>query len=132
MDKIVKRNPQNVSEQGAATRGRRPPTIEPPVTVYEVDDHVVVEIEMPGVEKDKIEVTLERDELTVAGWRKPEEDANVEILHQERPYGCFRRTFVLSESLDSSKINAVYENGVLKLTLAKAEAAKPKKIAIAE
>ncbi|MGC8841628.1 MAG: Hsp20/alpha crystallin family protein, partial [Candidatus Sumerlaeaceae bacterium] len=86
----------------------------------------------PGVERDKIEVTLEQDELSVVGWRKSEEESNTEILHQERPHGCYRRTFVLSQSLDPSKINAVYENGVLKLTLAKAEAAKPKKIAISD
>lgn len=129
MDKLVKRSGSNVAEQGGG-KTRRQMTLEPPVTVYEVDDHVVVEVEMPGVERDKIEVTVNRDELSVAGWRKPEDEAHVEFLHQERPQGCYRRSFILGESIDSSKIAAVYENGVLKLTLPKAEAAKPKKIAI--
>jgi HSP20 family protein len=132
MDKPVKRSPQHVVEQSGGGKGRRQLTLEPPVTVYEIDDRVIVEVEMPGVEKDKIEVTVGHDELTVVGWRKPEEEANAEVLHRERPQGCYRRSFILGESIDSSKIAAVYENGVLKLTLPKAEAAKPRKIAIAD
>jgi HSP20 family protein len=129
MDKAVRKNPETAPEAAAGQKGRRQTTLRPPVTVYEADDHVVVELEMPGVEKDKIDVTVDRDELTVVGWRKGDEETG-EYLHRERPTGCFRRSFVLGEDIDASRIAAAYENGVLKLTLAKAEAAKPKRITI--
>ncbi len=128
VEKAIKKTEENVPE-AAVTKGRRRRWIAPPVTVYEADEHVIVELEMPGVEKDKIEVTVDRDELTVVGWRKAEEESG-EVLHKERPTGGYRRSFVLGESIDASKISAVYENGVLKLTLGKAEAAKPKRIAV--
>lgn len=128
MDKLAKRPNTQPTDSGA--KARRPPTIEPAVSVYEADDKIIVELEMPGVERDKIDVTVERDELSVTGWRKVEEENNGEILHQERPKGCYRRSFILGESIDSSRVTAAYENGILRLTLPKAEAAKPKRIAI--
>ena len=83
-----------------------------------------------GARRDKIDVTVERDELTVTGWRTRDDYSKLEVLATERANRPFRRSFVLSESIDTQKIGAACENGVLKLTLPKAEKAKPKKIEI--
>lgn len=104
--------------------------VTPRATVVDTADSVILELEMPGVARDAISITLDRDELTVTGTRKQEEYANAEILHQERPTFNFRRSFVLSESIDGSRTAANYENGVLRLTLYKSEDAKPRKIEI--
>jgi len=104
--------------------------VTPRATVVDTTDAVILELEMPGVAKDAISVTIDRDELTVTGSRKQEEYANAEILHQERPTWNFRRSFVLSECIDGSRTSAGYENGVLRLTLPKCEDAKPRKIEI--
>jgi HSP20 family protein len=104
--------------------------IQPRASVYEQGDSIILELEMPGVCRDKIDVTVEQDELTVTGWRHGEDTANYEILHQERVPVSFRRSFVLGETIDTGKISAVCRDGVLRLTLPKSEGSKPKKITI--
>ena len=133
MEKLVKQdNPMAVEKAsaGVPTERRSQARLTPPVKVYESDDTVIVEIEMPGVQRDKIDVTVERDELRVKGYRTVEDHCGVEVLYQERPYGVYERSFILGETIDGSNVTASYENGVLKLTLPKAEKAKPKKIPI--
>lgn len=102
----------------------------PKATVYNRNENVILEVEMAGVTREKVEVSVERDELTITGYREVENYEGVEILYQERPPYNYRRTFVLSEAIDGNRISAAFENGVLKLTLPKAESAKPKKIDI--
>ena len=104
--------------------------VQPRASVFERKDDVILELEMPGVARDKVDVTVENDELTVTGWRQADDYSKCELLLGERPSRPYRRAFVLSESIDTQKVGAVCENGVLKLTLPKVEAAKPKKIDI--
>ncbi|MCX7718110.1 MAG: Hsp20/alpha crystallin family protein [Candidatus Sumerlaeaceae bacterium] len=104
--------------------------LSPRALIYANNDEVVLELEMPGVQRDKIEVTVERDELTVTGWRQAENYENVQVLHQERAPFHYKRAFVLSESVRADKISANYDNGVLRLTIPKAEDSKPRRIAI--
>lgn len=103
--------------------------VTPRVSVYETPEEVRLELEMPGVSRDSIDISLERDELTVTGTRK-REDFRGEVLHRERLTNSFRRSFVLSERIDGNAIRARYENGILFLTLPKSEDQKPKKITI--
>jgi len=103
--------------------------ITPRVSVYETPEEVLLELEMPGVSRDSIDISLERDELTVTGIRK-REDFRGEVLHRERLTNSFRRSFVLSERIDGNGIRARYDNGILFLTLPKSEDQKPKKITI--
>lgn len=103
--------------------------VQPRVSVYETTEKVVLELEMPGVPRDKIDVGVDRDELTVTGAR-PVDAGDCEVLHQERVPLKYRRSFILSEQIASDQIAAAYDNGVLRLTLPKAEGAKPRKIAI--
>lgn len=104
--------------------------MQPRTSVFETGDNVVLELEMPGVTRDRIDVTVEKDELTVTGWRQAEEYDRYEVLHRERIPMNFRRTFVLSDIIDTGKIAAACNDGVLRLTLPKADVAKPKKIII--
>jgi HSP20 family protein len=116
------------------TRDNRPGQVEqfvqPRASVYEHEDSVILELEMPGVARDKIDVTVERDELTVTGWRQQEDLSGLEILHRERIPLHYRRSFVLSDRINTGAIGASCNDGVLRLTLPKSEGAKPRKIAI--
>lgn len=104
--------------------------VQPRASVYEQQDTVVLELEIPGVSRDKVDVTVERDELTVTAWRTQEDNSKMEVLHRERIPLHYRRSFVVSDKIDTGRISASCVDGVLRLTLPKSEGAKPRKIAI--
>jgi HSP20 family protein len=130
MVNLLKRGAATPARTDGQTQSQTERFMEPRASVTERADEVWLELEMPGVERDKIEVTIERDELTITGYRRPESYENVEVLHQERLPANYRRSFVLGDQIDGSKISAQYESGVLRLVLPKAETAKPRKITI--
>lgn len=105
-------------------------TVTPRASVYETPDSVILELEMAGVSKDNVEVKVENDELTVTGRRFIPSDEGLEMLHQERLPLSYRRAFILSDRIDTGKINATCNNGVLRLVLPKSAQAQPRKIAI--
>lgn len=99
--------------------------------VIQKKDDIVVKASIPGVKPEGIRVTVEDNVLTVKAERKPEAEGNdVVYLIQERPTGSFYRALRLPETVDTSKIESEYENGVLTITLPKAEEKKPKHIEI--
>ena len=102
----------------------------PRASVVETTEGVIVSLEMPGVPREDIEITLERDELVVVGRRPAEDYANHQVLRQERTRASFRRTFLLGDKIDGSKVTAAYADGVLRLTLPTSESAKARKIVI--
>ena len=96
----------------------------------ELDDKYVVELEVPGVKKDEINITLKNDTLTIIWSRTNEKkEGKKKRSNYERSEGSFRRSFSV-EGADTEKINAELKDGVLKIELPKQEALKPKKIAI--
>jgi len=103
--------------------------IAPVVNIYETKDGYVLEAEMPGVSKDGLQVTLEGTEITITG-RRNLETAGGETLLNERESADYRRVFELDPAIDTQKISAKMEQGVLTLTLPKSEKVKPRKIAI--
>jgi HSP20 family protein len=104
--------------------------IAPAATVLENADGYTLEVEMPGVNKETLEMWVENNELTIVGRRSiPVVDGT--LLHRESRSYNFRRTFELDPSIDSEKISAKIEQGVVRLTLPKAEQVKPRKIAVA-
>jgi len=105
--------------------------IAPDVNIYETKDGYLLEAEMPGVSKEGLEITLEGNELTITGRRSDQPPQGAEILFAENRLWNYRRVFELDPTVDTAKINAKVEQGVLTLTLPKAEKVKPKKIAIA-
>jgi len=103
--------------------------LHPPVNVVETRDGYILEAEMPGVGKDGLEVLLEDNELTIVGHRRAGVDG-AQPLYRESVDRDFRRTFVLDPTIDTTKINARIERGVLSLNLPKAEKVKPRKISV--
>ena len=105
--------------------------IAPEVNIFETKDGYVLEAEMPGVNKAGLEITLEGSEIAIVG-RRTHDMVNGESLLRERQFADFRRVFELDPAIDTSKISAKMDQGVLTLTLPKSERVKPRKIAISE
>ena len=103
--------------------------ITPGVNIYETPDGYMVEAEMPGVNKQGLEITLEGNEMTIVG-RRNEETFPGQLLFRESRPAAYRRVFELDPAIDTSKIRAVMDQGVLKLTLPKTENVKPRRIQV--
>ena len=104
----------------------------PSADIYESDDELVVNLDLPGIDPKMVDVRVENNVLTIRGERQFDQKQNTENYHRvERSYGAFGRSFTLSTSVNPEKIRAAYESGVLTITMPKAETAKPRKIQIA-
>ena len=103
----------------------------PPVDVYEDEHSLILKLEVPGVNEEDLNVSVENDTLTVQGERKFEKEEKEENYRRvERQYGTFTRTFTLPQTVDSENVSANYDKGVLKITLPKKAEAKPKQIKV--
>ena len=102
----------------------------PSTDIYETDQGLTVVMEMPGVDKGNVDVGLENGVLTVEGRIDFGKYQDLQPVYSEYNIGNYRRSFSLPETVDQEKIAAEMKDGVLKLTLPKAEKAKPRKIAI--
>ncbi|GAC1419531.1 MAG: Hsp20/alpha crystallin family protein [Acidobacteriaceae bacterium] len=103
----------------------------PPVDIYEDQHSLVLKLEVPGIRQENLDVRLENQTLTVKGERKFEKEEKEENFHRiERRYGSFTRSFTLPQTVDTAAVKANYENGVLQISLAKKEAAKPKQVKV--
>ena len=103
----------------------------PAVDVYEDEHKVTLKLEIPGVSQEDVDIRLENSTLTVRGERKFEKEEKEENFHRiERRYGSFARSFTLPSTLDAESVEASYENGVLKIQLAKRAEARPKQIKV--
>lgn len=104
----------------------------PALDVVERDNEFVVKAEMPGVKKDDIEVSLENGILTVSAETvsETEQKEGDRVIRQERRYGKYIRSLRIGKDIDEKHVKAVYKDGVLELTLPKAETVKPKKISV--
>jgi HSP20 family protein len=103
--------------------------VAPSASVIEAGDGYVLEVEMPGVNKEGLEISVENNELTIVGRRSL---ATIEgtLIHRESRPENYRRTFELDPSIDADKISAKIDRGVATLTLPKAEHVKPRKITV--
>ncbi|MCF8070660.1 MAG: Hsp20/alpha crystallin family protein [Desulfobacterales bacterium] len=102
----------------------------PDVDIFETDRNITLLADMPGVAADDIEIDLRENILTVAGDVKPFEGADESDILVEFEIGKYHRQFTLSDKIDQGKIEANFEDGVLRLTLPKEEKAAPRKIAV--
>lgn len=103
----------------------------PPADIVEDQDHFSVTLEIPGLKKDEIKVTLQDQTLTISGEKKREAEEKNKTYHRvERSYGTFVRTFELPSDVDANKINAEFKDGILMITLPKSEESKPKEIQV--
>ncbi len=97
---------------------------------YRQGDSFVVQFDLPGVDPASIDVDVERNVLTVRAERKPPAGEDVQLLANERPTGTFSRQLFLGEALDTERVDASYDAGVLSLRIPVAEKAKPRKISV--
>jgi HSP20 family protein len=103
----------------------------PACDIYENDNEIVIKAELPEVKKEDINVSFENGVLSIRGERKFSEETKRENYHRlERSYGEFTRSFTLPNFVDASKINAEFKDGVLRVTMAKREEAKPKQVEV--
>jgi len=101
----------------------------PAVDIAEHKDEYSVKLELPGVSKDDVKITLENNVLTVSGEKKKESKSST--FHRiERSYGAFQRSFTLPSTVKADRIDASYADGILTIVLPKAEEAKPKQIEV--
>jgi HSP20 family protein len=103
--------------------------VSPDVNIFETKDGYVLEAEMPGVNKDGLEITLEGNEITIVGHRKSEAVPGTPLF-RERTLVDYRRVFELDPAIDTARIAAKMDQGMLSLTLPKSERVKPRKIAV--
>jgi len=109
--------------------GARRPSM--PMDAWREGDQFYVVFDLPGVDPDSIDLTVEKNVLTVRAERRWEPTENQEVLVMERPQGVFTRQLFLGDSLDPDRIQASYELGCLSLTIPVAEQAKPRKVEVA-
>jgi HSP20 family protein len=113
---------------GEMPSARRSPMMA--MDAYRHGDAVTVKFDLPGVDRDSIDITVEKNQLSVSAeraWRPAESD---EVVASERTHGQFTRTLFLGDGLDADQIDADYADGVLSLTIPVAETAKPRKISV--
>ena len=119
--------------ENRSSNGERQTTeqfIAPVATVLENADGYTLEVEMPGVSKENLEMWVENNELTILG-RRATPSVEGTLVHRESRPEDFRRSFELDPSIDAARISAKIDQGVVTLTLPKAEQVKPRKIAVA-
>ena len=105
----------------------------PAVDIYETDNEITLQAELPGVDRKDIALQLENNVLTLKGERRFEKETNQENYHRiERSYGGFSRAFTIPSGVEEDKIRADYKDGILKIALPKKEQVKAKQIKIGE
>lgn len=119
-----------LAQGGRADLSESATPVMPLVDVFEDSTGVTILADLPGVAKDRLGVRVEGDSLVIEGAASPPETGDMELLYGELLSPFYRRSFTLSRDLDPGKIEANLSNGVLKLSIPKVEAAKPRRIEV--
>jgi HSP20 family protein len=109
------------STQVPAESGATMPTFAPPTDIYETKDALIMLLEMPGADPESLNVSLEKRTLTVSARSTPFTPQGYTLIHAEYRDGNYERAFTLSEQIDGDNVDAVFKDGVLRLTLPKAQ-----------
>jgi len=117
---------EQLLEKPEQTRNRR--VYSPRVDIFEKDNTIVLLADMPGTDEKNINISLEKNILTITGEVDVQQRQGYQLEYAEYGVGDYSRSFTVSEDIDRDKIEATVKNGVLRLTLPKAEAAKPRRI----
>ena len=117
--------------RGHATEHLDHGTWAPPVDIYETEGEIVMVTELPGMDEKEVDIEVRDNVLTLKGERSMEKAVKQESYHRvERVYGSFSRSFTLHQTVDSEKIAATYDKGILEIRMPKSEKAKPQLIKI--
>jgi len=122
------KKPAQVPAGTERTRNRK--VYVPKVDIIETGDSMVIYADMPGVDEKTVDVTLEKNILTIAGTVAPEDYAGRSIVYAEYDVGDYERAFTISDEVDRGRIEAIVKNGVLKLVLRKVPEPEAKKITV--
>ncbi len=114
-----------------ASNDRRSTSVVPPVDIFEDESGFTVIADIPGVSKDRLDVRVDGDNLVIEGAASAPVTGPMDLMYGEVLNPLYRRSFMLSRELDTTKIQAQLVNGVLKLNIPKAEAARPRRIEVA-
>src|SRR5215467_6695130 len=117
-------------QKDSRSTGQTKSYVTPEVNILENKDGYVLEAEMPGVNKDGLEITLEGTEISIVGRRRDEQPISGTALFQESTNADYRRVFELDPAIDTSKVSARMDQGILTLTLPKSERVKPRRISV--
>src|SRR5262245_11591368 len=119
------------TQQRVTGDGSKQRSVLPAVNITARNDEYLLEVEMPGVNTEGLEISVEGNELTIDGKRHPEQ-VTAEVVSPESAEADYRRVFEISWDIDTGKISAEMHQGIVKLHLPKAERVKPRKIKIAD
>ncbi|WP_419146321.1 Hsp20/alpha crystallin family protein [Iamia majanohamensis] len=125
---LMRFDPFREVDRLAGEAARRPSLMA--MDAYRQGDHVTVHLDLPGVDRDSIDVTVEKNQLAVTAQRSWARSEDQQVVAAERPQGSFTRSLFLGDGLDPDRIDADYVDGVLTLTIPVAETAKPRKIEV--
>lgn len=117
-------------EETAAAKTQATRAWRPPVDLFEDENAFTLQLELPGVDKDKIEVEVTHEELVIRGERPFVKPESGNIVHSERVYGQFQRAFRLGVPVQNNAVEASYKDGVLSIRLPKTESVKPRRIEV--
>jgi HSP20 family protein len=112
------------------TQAARQGNLSIPMDAVRHGDQVFINFDLPGVDPEAIDVTVERDTLTVTATRRFERAEGDEVLASERYQGTFTRRVLIGETLDSNRLEAAYDHGVLSVTIPVSEQAQPRKVSV--
>jgi HSP20 family molecular chaperone IbpA len=121
---------QAAGRQAGATSPQQAPHMVPPVDVYEDEAGITVLADLPGVSRERLAVRVDGDSLLIEGTAEASGPSNLELLYGEAQPAAYRREFTLSRELDAGRIEAQLKDGVLRLSIPKAEEAKPRRIEV--
>jgi HSP20 family molecular chaperone IbpA len=124
----VQKQEEIPGEEMERTRSRR--SFVPRADIYETENEIIVLTDIPGANKDTVDIMLEKNVLTITGYVEPAIPSGFEIAYAEYEEGDYQRSFRLSDEIDRDKIEAVVSEGVLRLRLPKVREAKTKKITV--
>ncbi len=117
-------------EQSQVERTRSTTVYTPDVDILEKEDAIIVFADIPGADESNVDITLEKDVLSIYARVEPDVPPNQQLLHAEYGVGDYQRSFTISNEIDREKIEAKVKTGVLKLVLPKAKAAQTRKITV--
>jgi HSP20 family molecular chaperone IbpA len=121
---------QEMIKADGTERTRARATFVPRSDIYETEENVIVTLDMPGTREDTIDITLEKNVLTINGLSTHDSPEGYSLVMAEYQAGDYERSFRLTDEINREDIEAIYKDGVLKLTLPKAEVAKTRKISV--
>ncbi len=129
-EQIMENEKQEVTKAEETERTRDRQVFIPRADIYETKDGIIILADVPGADENSLEITVEKNVLTIYASVEPEQPEGYSLIYQEYGVGDYERSFILSNQVDRNKIEATVKDGVLRLALPKAAEAQSRKISV--